>query len=66
LQPIGRGHAVAWGFAPRIRDCCAVLATRVIMRAEIVDRHGMSGFDEVTVVTQDSCIDLLSMQSVCD
>lgn len=65
LQPAGDGSFVAWGFAPRIRDCCEVRNIEVIMRAEIEDNGGKSGFDEIRVRSQDSCLDILTDVSVC-
>lgn len=65
LQPAGDGSFVAWGFAPRIRDCCEVLNIEVIMRAELEDRSGKSGFDEIRVRSEDRCVDILTQDSVC-
>lgn len=65
LQGVGGGYYLAWGFAPRIHDCCLVLGTELIMRAEIVDQGGQTGFDERHIRTQDMCIDQLSGTSLC-
>lgn len=64
LQPDGDAF-VAYGFATRMVDCCAILSQRIIMRAEIQDRNGQTGADEREVMTEAACIDNTTQTNVC-
>ncbi len=64
LQPDGDA-LVAYGFATRLNDCCAILEQRIVMRVEVEDRNGVTGADEREVTTPAACIDNTTQQDVC-
>jgi hypothetical protein len=51
---------IAYGFATRLNDCCAILEQRIAIRVEVEDRNGMMGADEREVTTPGACIDTQS------
>lgn len=64
LQPEG-DTLVAYGFATRLNDCCAILDQRIVMRVEVQDRNGLMGADEREVTTPSACVDNTTQQDVC-
>lgn len=64
LQPEGDA-LIAYGFATRLNDCCAILDQRIVMRVEVEDRNGLAGADEREVTTPGACIDNTTQQDVC-
>jgi hypothetical protein len=63
LQPQGEFFA-AYGFAPRIQDCCAIANRMATMRVRVEDSDGLSGEDERTVMAG-PCIDMNTGANQC-
>ncbi|MBI4816542.1 MAG: hypothetical protein HY791_09790 [Deltaproteobacteria bacterium] len=57
LQPTADGRFVAYGFAPRLHDCCVVRGTSILMHAEVIDSGGMAAWDEKRVRAAAMCSD---------
>jgi hypothetical protein len=55
---------VAYGFAPRIEDCCALAEQEVLMQVRVEDSAGKIGTDERRV-TAGPCLDRNTNQTQC-
>ncbi len=65
LTLLASGDAfIAYGFAPRIQDCCAVSNQAVTMQVRLEDGAGLVGSDERTVMAG-PCVEVNSGQLVC-
>ncbi|MBI2375479.1 MAG: hypothetical protein HYV07_15900 [Deltaproteobacteria bacterium] len=57
LQPVGDGRFVAYGFAPRLHDCCLVRGTSILIHAQVIDSKGGTAWDEKEALAEPVCAD---------